>query len=54
MAPNREEREKWQLWEDIDVGAWLLNDMKIKKNEICSGTYAFALCVSPKETILDL
>jgi len=28
--------------------------MKIKKNEICSGTYAFALCVSPTETILDL
>lgn len=36
-----------------DVGAWLLHDMKIK-NEICSATYAFALCVPLKETILEL
>lgn len=37
----------------IDVGAWLLHELKIK-NEICSGTYAFALCFSLKETTLEL
>lgn len=38
----------------IDVGAWLLHDLKIKKNQIRSGTYAFALCVSLKEIVLEL
>jgi hypothetical protein len=38
----------------IDVGDWLLHDLKIKKNQICSGTYAFALCFSLKESTLEL
>jgi len=38
----------------IDVGAWLLHDLKIKKNHICSGTYAFTLRFSLKETTLEL
>ena len=38
----------------IDVRFWVLHDLQTKKIQICSGTYAFAFCVSLQETILEL
>lgn len=56
ICPTQQKKQRSSSYgkTQTDVAASLLHDLQIKQNQICTGTYNFALRVSLLETVLEL